>query len=282
MTLSLKEKIILGAIGLLIVLIPTTSYFIAQSRTRTKTNASGNAKFTPLPVTSPLEVPKTNGKQSLSDLTGQDLNSGSTETTVAPLLGPTMDFKIIIEARPAVDQSGKVFVGIASGEPSLSPKYLLSFVVNVPASGEYKGLSLSGLEEGSTYTAYLKGPAQIATASAFVINPTPTNLGTFNLITGDVNEDNVIDSSDYDILKASIGTTPGSPLWNSLLDFNLDKIVNTLDLSYISKNMSRTGDSGVWYSKPPVSTQSGTLIENVPGNVGAPASGGFWMWFPPI
>lgn len=281
--MSAKEKIILGAIGLLIVIIPTTSYFIAKNRTQLKSNAQDNSKFTPLPITSPREVPKTNGRQSLSD--NSATGSGSTEEVVPPILGPTMDFKIIIEARPSDNQTAKLFVGIAAGDPSNNPNYILSFIVNVPATGEYKGLSLAGLEEGSSYTAYLKGPAQIATASAFVVNPTPTNLGTFNLITGDVNEDNVINDADFNILRGGIGTTPNSPSWNANLDFNLDNIVNSWDLSYISKNMSRTGDSGVWYSKPPVSTSSGSLIENLPRQVGAPdspAKKGFWMWFPPI
>lgn len=296
MYLSLKEKILLGVIGLLILAVPTGSYYIATTRTQTTSKASDD-KFTPLPVTSPREVPKTNGlkKSKISQTgstSGEDSDTeasssasenGSTETSVVPILGPILNFRLFLEARPLNKQAAKVFVGLSVGQPTKNPKYLLSFVVNVPDSGIYKGLSLAGLNEGTTYTAYLKGPAQIATSSAFVVNPTPTDLGSLKMSTGDVNEDNVIDTSDYNIVKAALGLTQTSSSWNPNLDFNLDKVINTLDLAVISKNLNKTGASGAWYSTNPgkSATQSATPSGGLLQNSGGPApDDGYWMWVP--
>ena len=132
-------------------------------------------------------------------------------------------------------------------------------MVNVPASGAFDGISLSGLETGQTYTAYLKGESQIATASSFTVKATPTNLGALNLITGDVNEDNVIDNTDYNLVKAAVGATPSSSKWNPLYDFNLDNVINSWDLNTVLTNLGQTGASGAWYSYSPISSGSATL-----------------------
>ena len=164
-----------------------------------------------------------------------------------------------------------------------SPQYLLSFLVNVPDNGIYTNLPLAGLDEGQSYTAYIKGPAQLATAAAFVVKPTPIDLGNLNLITGDVNEDNVIDSLDYNLVKAALGTTPSSQTWNPVFDFNLDSRINTVDLTIISRNLGKVGLSGPWYSSQQSATKSATVSGSTysgsPDN--DPKTGkGYWMWMP--
>lgn len=207
--------------------------------------------------------------------------------------GPTLDFTVSFEGRPEGRMAAKTFVGLAAGNPVDSPQYLLSFNVEVPDSGTYSGLSLAGLDQGKNYTAYLKGPSQIATASAFIVGTSSTKLNggnALNLITGDLNEDNVINSADISILKAAYGATPSSSKWNANLDFNLDNIINSYDLAIITKNLGKTGSSGSWYSKSPISTASASLKQ--PASIGAPlnstpstpqiipAEGGHWVWIP--
>lgn len=279
--MGLREKIILGAIGLLIVIIPSTAFVISfRFRAQTQAEAQKNrqiAKFSPQPL--PKEFTQTSALQELkSNL--QATSSPTPKSSPTVFFGPTLSFKISIEARPSDKQAAKIFVGIASGAVKDKPDYLLSFNVDVPDNGSFEGLSLAGLTQGDSYSAYLKGPAQIATASAFTLKPTVTDLGLLNLITGDLNEDNVINSADYSIAKLVFGATPTSSNWNSNIDFNLDLVINNFDLGIISKHLGTTGKSGPYVSTP--ATKSGSLQEGLyHGNpIVIPADKGHWLWVP--
>lgn len=194
-----------------------------------------------------------------------------------------MSFKVSIEGRPAANQAAKVFVGIAEGTLTSNPKFLLNFNVDVPASGEYSGLSLAGLTTGSTYTALIKGPAQLASTISFTMSPTVTNLNggeAVKLTSGDLNDDNVVNTADYSIAQKAAGTAPGSLNWNENADLNKDGLINAFDLGIISKNMGKTGLSGAWTSPlPKVATPSASL--NSPP-VGGPQEedNGYWIWIP--
>jgi len=103
------------------------------------------------------------------------------------------------------------------------------------------------------------------------MSPTETNLNSSQplfLTTGDLNEDNTINSADYTIAKNLYGTTPASSEWNFRVDFNLDGIINNVDLAYIIKNFGKTGVSSTWLSAPATATGSGS------------PSGGYWLWVP--
>lgn len=146
-----------------------------------------------------------------------------------------------------------------------NPTFLLSFTVDLPASGEFANLSLAGLLSGRNYYAILKGEAQIATSSAFTLSPTVTrlnNAAALTLLSGDLNDDNTITSADFDLAKASFGK-------NGLADLNKDGVVNLLDLSIIQKNMGKVGATGVWVSpQPKTATPSGAVNQ------------GYWIFVP--
>lgn len=284
----LKEKIFLGIIIALIIGIPSGSFLLSQ-RLKTQTKPDINPKSTP--VTQAKETPQASSlSQKTSEATKSTGISGSGSVKLA---GPSLGFKINIEGRPKDQMASKVFVGIASGSIDLSsqPEYLLSFNVDVPDSGEFSEISLAGLNTLQTYTAILKSSTQIATSAAFTVKPTTSDIGTVNLLTGDVNEDNVINAADFSIVKSAIGQTPKSQNWNEALDFNKDNLINNFDLGYITKNYGKTGATGAWYSKTVnVSTQSAILKSP---NTGAPkdeamsadlmkipAENGYWIWVP--
>lgn len=299
--LSMRDKVIIVAILIITLLIPTGAYVLSL-RFKTQSQAQ-EYKF---PVTSPKSEATSSSrlKEALDRLnqtqngttTAEGGGASGTQTTTETgiddedtefsdaqlVLGPTLGFSVILQGRPLDNQSTQAFLGIAAGQATTRPTYLLSFMVNVPASGSFDGISLSGLDTGSTYTAYLKGEAQIATSSSFVVKATPTNLGALNLLTGDVNEDNVIDILDYNIVKAAIGTTPSSANWNDLYDFNLDNVVNSWDLNIILSNLGKTGASGAWYSYTPLASASATSSSSGSLNQGSPEDPkeGYWMWVP--
>lgn len=313
--LTIKEKLIGVGFILLLLVIPPGTYLMAQrnkaatsevkdyDKAVTKKTATASAK----------EVSKTNGKSADAKLTEEVSGIDKTlnqlvENTAELSLGPTLDFSAILEGRPADNQAGKVFLGLADGLPIINPKYILSFLIDLPADGKFKGLSLAGLTQGKEYTAYLKGRAQIATASSFTVKPAFTQLPAVYMLSGDLNEDNIVNVADYSICKAALGTTPSSPKWNDNVDINRDGIVNIFDLSFIIKNLNKVGASGVWQSSP-VSSGSAELktqptslgsigvdlesvsvkpppapIQSEPEKIGEPAivpgEGGNWIWLP--
>ena len=300
-SLSMRDKVIIAAILIITLLIPTGAYVLSL---RFKTQSQ--AQEYNFPVTSPKSEATTSSRlkealdrlsQSQSDggnTTGSSGETSGTQTTTETgtsdsdisdaqlVLGPTLGFSVILQGRPLDNQTTQAFLGIAAGQPTTRPTYLLSFMVNIPASGSFDGISLSGLDTGTTYTAYLKGKAQIATSSAFVVKATPTNLGALNLLTGDVNEDNVIDILDYNIVKKAIGTAPSSPTWNELYDFNLDNVVNSWDLNIVLSNLGKIGASGAWYSYTPLATASAVSSTSGGLNQGGPENpkDGYRMWVP--
>lgn len=292
MELTRLQRFALIGIIFLLLTIPVTAYVISF-RFKAQTQAKANLEKLQDSTITSLELPK---NTTLTDLkkAAEASASSATDTPVTNEIaqisfGPTLNFKVVLEARPVANQATKMFVGIAEGAPTTTPTYLLSFNVDVPATGVYTNLSLAGLTVGNTYSAYLKGSAQIASASAFIVKPTLTDLGTKNLITGDINEDNAINSTDYSVVRAVLGVTPSSSNWNENYDFNKDGIINNIDLGVITKNMGLAGQSGVWVSTP--TTKSGSVL--TPVNTGSPDStptgeqptvipgtNGYWIWVP--
>lgn len=240
-----------------------------------KAQATPSASLSP--TTSPLDEIKKMTEVAGSGTPTPGSLGASTDNLA---FGPTLSFKVTLEGRPVGKNAAKLFVGIASGTPAKTPTYLLSFTVDLPDSGEFSGLSLAGLNPGSVYTAYLKGPVQLATSSAFTMAPNVSSLNNslpLTLLTGDLNQDNIINSADYTIAKNAYGSTSASSNWNPAADFNLDGVVNNVDLGYILKNFSQTGTSGTWYSPPPA-TGSGVPV----GGPESTSSGNYWLWVPQL
>lgn len=274
-----KIKIALAIYVFIVISIPIGAYSLSQQQIF-KTRADQPKK--PKVATEATPSATASAAKQLQRLSEPKSTTKLTPTpepalpTTATSFGPTLSLTAILEGRPVLNQATRLFVGIVEGILVNNPKFLLSFTVDLPASGEFSNLSLAGLTPNSSYTALLKGPAQIATSSAFLMNPTVTNLNGGNpltLLSGDLNEDNTVNTSDYAIVKSSLGSTPQSQNWQENADFNKDGIINTLDLSLVIKNMGKTGASGSWVSPLPTATSSGSLTPQ-------PNQGGYWLWIP--
>lgn len=283
---SLRSKLLLGVYVFIILSIPLGAYLVSQQQifnTGAKQPKKDVSQASPSASLSPLKELQKGSENKVRSSPAPIPPPSPTpgpSTTVATSFGPTLSLKVNFEGRPLDNQAGSLFVGLFEGGVVSDPKFILSFTVDLPETGEYEGLSLAGLTPGSTYTALLKGPAQIATSSAFIMSTTVSNLnsGTVtNLLTGDLNDDNVINSADYAIAKNALGSNPTSSSWNEIVDFNLDQIINTLDLSYILKNFGKTGDSGDWVSPIPAGSASASLKNGV-GGIETPT--GYWLWVP--
>lgn len=281
---TLKSRIILGVYIFLILSIPVGAYLASQQTIFKSSANEASSSATIRTILPPTLNPKdelianSSSSAKVSKSTPSPTPAADeTDVTIPTTFGPTLSFKVSLEGRPTNNQTAKIFIGIATGSPTTNPTYLLSFTVDLPSSGAFSGLSLAGLTAGDTYTAYIKGPAQIATSSAFVMNSAVSNLNSgesVTLLTGDLNDDNIINSADFTILRNVYGSTPASENWNANADFNLDSVVNTYDLAYIIKNMGQTGNSGTWVSTPVASSSGGITPQ------GSPSSGGYWIWVP--
>lgn len=273
MPASKLRTIILVSYLVIIAVIPTAAFVLSKTF-NTSSSASNRAPSIKKQITTKLEA---SGSSILDEegVAGEDLSAapspqGSASPSASPtsesdllVSGPTMSFSITSQGRPVGgDQSNQVFVGVYEGSQSGStalttggsPTYLVSSTVSVPASGVYQNFSLAGLSIGKTYTVFLKGQAQIATSSAFLMRPGNSALNNgfaLYLTTGDVNDDNTINQADYNILTAYFGVTRASSNWNPILDFNNDGIINGFELGMVSKNMAKTGTSGTFVTSTP-------------------------------
>lgn len=292
---TIRQRFLLGVFILLTISIPVGAYLVSQNQTfkfiATGPNAQSSesikerTKIIDNPASSkPTASPSNKQGQSILEELALELEGSpspspsSGDTTIATSFGPTLSLRAKLEGRKEGNQLTKLFVGIVEGTIGANPKFLLSFTVDLPENGAYTGLSLSGLNPGGSYTALLKGSAQIATSSAFVISPTETKLNAdepLNMFSGDLNDDNMINSSDYSLAQSSFGATPTSTNWRELADINKDAIVNTIDISIVAKNLGRIGASGSWTSPAPAASNS--------AKVTTPSSaGGYWIWVPEL
>lgn len=308
-SLTTKHKIILATLGFLLLTIPISAFIISY-RLRATVDSKANSDLSVQDLSIKPIVDNPTPEKTLLDQLKEDLASptptpeqqdSSTEKTTADSaveeggttlnLGPMLTFNIKKESVAKDRQAEpKIFVGIATGQATKNPQYLLSFTVEVVADGSPKeDLSIAGLTVGDTYTAYIKSQTSLTASTTFSAKPTTTNLGTVNLLVGDINEDNLIDQKDRDILMKAYGSRPGSTNWNEIADFNWDQVINAADLAYITKNMNKDGASGVWRSTPtstatPSASPSGGGPK--PSDVGGPRDiepirgNGYWMWVP--
>lgn len=298
---TFKQKLLLGAFVFLLLSIPVGAYLASQTQVF-KSKASEQAspaptlQVPPKPSLSPAKKLLTAAEEatikeeesalSASPAPSPSASPSSSSPEIATNYGPTLAFKVKIEGRPQGQENTKLFVGIMEGLLTANPKFLLSFTVDLPASGEYANLSLAGLNSGTQYTALLKGSNQIATSSAFTMAPAVSNLNggePLTLLVGDLNDDNVVNTADYSLALKAYGATSGSANWNENVDFNSDGAINSFDLSLITKNMGQSGASGAWTSPiPKVATSSATLTQPTAGGPLPDGSKGHWIWVPNI
>ncbi len=295
---TFKQRLLLVAYIIIILSVPVGSYLVSQYQNlKSKAAEPGAGKLAqvtprPLPTATPDTSLLNDSSSKLNQSLQQLLNpsptpAGSDSPTIASSFGPTLSLKVGLEGRPPTNQKTKLFLGILEGSISSNPKFLLTFMVDVPASGSYGNLSLAGLSTGGQYTAILKGSAQIASASTFIMSPVETKLNNgdpINLTTGDLNEDNVINTADYSIIQKAYGSTPQSANWNENADLNKDGVVNTFDSAIVIKNLGKVGDSGVWTSTlPKIASKSASLSPDatkLPVGAASGTDSGYWLWIP--
>src|SRR3989344_8841653 len=135
---SIKFKILLIIYLLIIFSIPTGAYLLYQ-RQKTDTDTT----VTPTPVTKPPKEAQESLTDKIKKIT-EEKSQGTSSATPASSssfsLGPVINFTVTLEGRSSSNQAGQLFVGISEGEPRQNPNYILSFIIDLPASGAYNNL----------------------------------------------------------------------------------------------------------------------------------------------
>jgi hypothetical protein len=111
-------------------------------------------------------------------------------------------------------------------------------------------VTLSGLASGS-YDWRVKGPKYLANAGALSLSgASVTNAEMGLLRAGDADGNNVVNASDFGILRATFGKGVGDPGYDDRADFTGDEIVNAQDFNLLRGNFGLGG-------APPVSPGGG-------------------------
>ena len=111
---------------------------------------------------------------------------------------------------------------------------------NTDASG-YFTVSVAGLPNG-TYDWRVKGPKYLANAGTVALTGATTTSVEMGLMrVGDANNDNVVNATDFTILKATFGKSIGDPGYDDRADFTGERVVNASDFALLRINFGSAG-----------------------------------------
>jgi hypothetical protein len=122
--------------------------------------------------------------------------------------------------------------------------------VNYPAqstdaSGNFT-VGVSGMPNG-TYQWRAKGPKYLANSGTVALTGASTTNAEMGLLrAGDCDNNNVVNTTDFNILKITFGKAQGDPGYDPRADFTNDNIVNLNDFNPLKNNFGQGG-------APPVS-----------------------------
>ena len=113
-------------------------------------------------------------------------------------------------------------------------------VQSTDASGNFT-VSVAGLPS-STYQWRAKGPRFLAnTGQVTLSGQALTGVEMGQMRAGDANNDNLVSTQDFNILKATLGKGCGDPGYDTRADFNNDCLVNTGDFNLLKGNLGLGG-----------------------------------------
>lgn len=100
------------------------------------------------------------------------------------------------------------------------------------------------------YQYRVKDPKYLANSGSvnIALGANSKEMGT--LRAGDANDDNLVDSQDFNILKNTFGKTVGDPGYDDRADFNGDQLVDSVDFNLLKTNFGSPGAPGVRPGSP--------------------------------
>jgi hypothetical protein len=114
---------------------------------------------------------------------------------------------------------------------------------NTDASGN-RVIPLNGLPPGEPYVWRVKGPNSLANSGQGTTPPAgqcTANLEAGLMRAGDATNNNVVDASDFTVLRNTYGKGCGQPGYDARADFNNDCNVNASDFTLLRNNFGQGG-----------------------------------------
>jgi lysophospholipase L1-like esterase len=166
---------------------------------------------------------------SLADgATGHDPSPLTILSTTASLKG-TVALQGIAPFAPA--QPVAFVFTPASGPPT-------TVTASIDATGAF---AFTGVAPGA-YTVHIKGAKWLQRDLQVVVQGTSAATASVTLLSGDVNNDNVVDLSDFSELAAAFGAASGDSNWDANADLNCDGLVDLTDFGLLAANFGLQGD----------------------------------------
>src|SRR5207249_2972065 len=117
-------------------------------------------------------------------------------------------------------------------------------------------VSVAGLPNGA-YAWRAKGPKYLATSGNLNLRApfreagdpvTNAEMGLQNA--GDADNNNVVNTGDFSILRSTFGLSSGQPDYDDRADFSADHVVNATDFNLLRANFGQGGAPPIWPTGP--------------------------------
>jgi glucose/arabinose dehydrogenase len=99
-----------------------------------------------------------------------------------------------------------------------------------------------GALPGGVYTWWAKGPRSLAAAGAVTLSGAPVTQQEMGLQrAGDVDDNNLVDITDFTLLRSTFGPVCGQPVYDDRADFTGDCLVDITDFALLRGNFGQAG-----------------------------------------
>ena len=138
-------------------------------------------------------------------------------------------------AQPSALQQLPITLTLKLGTTEVNYNY-----ITTDASGTFT-VPVAGLANG-TYTWRVKDPQYLANSGTVALTGATTTQQEMGLMrAGDANNDNIVNTQDFQILRSSLGKSQGDTGYDSRADFNGDNTVTVTDFNLLRTNIGLGG-----------------------------------------
>jgi len=109
--------------------------------------------------------------------------------------------------------------------------------VNSDANGEF----LLVAPPAGSYRVRVKHAQALASALEFIMDATSQTINIGTLPTGDVDNNNVVNVTDFALVAVAFGKVSGQVGYDIRADLNADAVINITDFSFLALNFGQAG-----------------------------------------
>jgi hypothetical protein len=218
--------------------VPSSTPSSTPANTFTSTSTptpSSTSTYTPTPSFTPTS---TATSTAIPSSTSTPTSTGTPTSTPTPTPAPVLVGHVTWQGRPAQPSTlQQLPITLTLKMGTLEIDYP---VQTTDASGFFTA-PVSGLPSG-TYNWRVKGPKFLADAGSLVLSGAPVTSAEMGLMkAGDADNDNLVGTIDFSILRNSYGKTAGDPGYDDRADFDGNDTVNITDFNLLRGNFGQGG-----------------------------------------